>query len=118
MIQIKALKIIAALNKEEFDSFGKFIISPYFNRSNDLIKLFNSIKKYYPEFTHAKLQFESLYKKLYPGKSFNEGTIRNLFSDLGNLAEKYLAYVNYENTFEYRYKIINKTNNRYLDKEF
>ena len=118
MIQIKALKILASLNKEEFDSFGKFVISPFFNRSKDLIKLFNNIKKYYPEFTHAKLQFESLYKKLYPGKSFNEGTIRNLFSDLGNLAEKHLAYVNYENTFEYGYKIIDETNNRYLDKEF
>jgi hypothetical protein len=118
MIQLKALKILSSLNKEEFESFGKFIISPYFNRSNDLIKLFNNIKKYYPEFTHAKLQFESLYKKLYPGKPINEGTIRNLFSDLGNLTEKYLAYVNYEDTFEYGYKIIDETNNRYLDKEF
>ncbi len=118
MIQIKALKILASLNKEEFDSFGKFVISPFFNRSKDLIKLFDNIKKYYPEFTHTKLQFENLYKKLYPGKLFNEGTIRNLFSDLGNLAEKYLAYVNYENTFEYGYKIIEETNNRYIDKEF
>lgn len=118
MEQIKAFRILSALNEEEYGSFSRFIISPFFNRSKDLIKFFEVVKKYYPEFKHSGLASEKIYKKLYPGKSFSEGTIRNLFSDLGNLAEKFLGYVNYEDKFEYGYKILDETNNRYLDKEF
>lgn len=118
MTQIKAFRILSTLNKEEYSEFEKFIISPYFNRSKDLLKLFSVVKKHYPLFENSKLEYEKIYKKLYPGKKFNEGTIRNLFSDLAGLSEKFLAYVNYEETFEYGYKIIDETNNRYLDKEF
>lgn len=118
MIQIKALRILASLNKEEFDRFEKFVHSPFFNRSKDIIRLFNLIKKFYPDFNHSKLVYEKLYMKLYPGKVYNEGTIRNLFSNFGGIAEKFLAYVNYDDSFEYGYKIINETNSRYLDKDF
>jgi len=118
MQQSKAFRILSSLSKEEYGEFEKFILSPYFNRSKDLIKLFSVVKKYYPEFSSSGLEHEKIYKKLYPGKSFNEGTMRNLFSDLGSLAEKFLAYVNYEDTFEFGNKIIYETNTRYLDKEF
>jgi len=115
---IKALRISAALNKEEFTRFEKFVASPYFNKSKEIVKLFKFLKKFYPDFENPKLSFEKIYEKLYPGKKYTEGTIRNLFSELGNLAEKFLGYVNYENTFEYGSSIINETNARYLDKDF
>ncbi|MBS1492548.1 MAG: hypothetical protein JST55_03500 [Bacteroidetes bacterium] len=118
MIQVKAIRILSSLTKEEFAEFDKFVQSPYFNRSKDVLNLFFEIKKYYPEFSHPKLDYEKIYKKLYPGKLYAEGTIRNLFSDLGSLAEKFLGYVNYENTFEFGHKILEETNARYLEKEF
>lgn len=118
MQKTKVYRILSSLSKEEYSEFEKFIVSPYFNRSKDLLKLFSVVKKYYPDFSNANLEYAKIYKKLYPGKVFNEGTLRNLFSDLGSLAEKFLAYVNYEETFTYGYKIISETNTRYLDKEF
>ncbi len=118
MIQLKAFQIFSTFNKDEFTSFGKFIISPYFNNSKELIKLYKLIKPYHPEFNDAKLAFEKIYKKLYPDKKFNEGTVRNLFSGLGSMAEKFLAYINYENSFDYGYNIIAESSARYLDKEF
>lgn len=114
----KAFRILSSLNKEEYTEFEKFVLSPFFNRSKDLIKLFSIVKKFYPEFSSSELEYQKIYKNIYPGKQFNEGTVRNLFSDLGNLAEKFLAYVNYEDTFRYGQKIIEETNKRKLDKEF
>lgn len=118
MNQIKALQIFSTLTESEFDKFSHFIISPYFNRSKDLIKFFNLVKSFYPQFDNEKLSFEKIYKKLYPSNKFNAGTIRNLFSELGNQAEQFLAYVNYQNSFEYNINILKEMNVRFLDKHF
>lgn len=118
MIRIKALNILSTFTKKEFEQFSRFISSPYFNRSKELIRFFSGIRKYYPHFNHSGLESEKIYKKLYPGKPFNEGTIRNLFSDLGNLSEKFLGYINYENSFDFGHKVIAEMNARALDREF
>lgn len=118
MHQIKALRILSTLNKEEYSEFEKFVNSPFFNRSNELIKFFYALNKYYPLFSSPRLTNENIYKKLHPGKSFNEGTLRNLFTDLGNLAEKFLGFIKYENSFDFRLKLLSETNARNLDKEF
>lgn len=118
MYQTKALRILSALNQKEFAEFNRFINSSYFNRSKELVKFFTKVKDYYPAFENSSLQPEKIYKKLHPRKVFNEGTIKNLFTDLGNIAEKFLAYVNYEDTFRFGYNIIEETNRRKLDKEF
>ncbi|MBS1492550.1 MAG: hypothetical protein JST55_03510 [Bacteroidetes bacterium] len=118
MNQIKAFRILSTLSKEEFAEFDRFINSPFFNRSKDLTKLFYAVNKYYPIFESPKLTNENIYKKLYPGKTFNEGTIRNLFTDLGNLAERFLGFINHEGSFDFGLKLLSETNARYLDKEF
>lgn len=118
MQQFKAFRILSSLNEQEYAEFNRFINSPYFNRSKELVKFFTKVKNYYPAFDNSSLQPEKIYKKLYPQKVFNEGTIKNLFTDLGNIAERFLAYVNYEQTFRYGYNIIEETNRRKLDKEF
>lgn len=116
MLQIKVFQILAALNKEEFTSFGKFVNSPYFNRSSDLIRLFDIVKKFYPEFPEEKISSEKIYKKIYPGKKYNEGTMRNLFSDLGSLSEKFLGFIKYENSFEYGFAVVTELQERGLKK--
>lgn len=118
MKNLKALQILSTLDNNEFFEFSRFIVSPFVNKSKDLIKLYSILKPFYPEFSDSKLTAEKIYKKMYPGNVFNEGTIRNLFSNLGSLVEKFLAYVNYEDTFEYGHKIIIETNARKLNKEF
>jgi hypothetical protein len=118
MLQIKAINILSSLSKTEFEQFYRFLISPYFNRSKDLIKLFSFLRPHYPDFNSPKITHERIYKKIYPGKKFNDGTIRNLFSDFGNILEKFLRYVNYECTFTFDYNLLWETNDRGLDKLF
>lgn len=118
MIQIKAYQILAVLTKDEFSQFEKFIISPFFNRSKDVIKFFNCIKQFYPGFEDSGMNLEKIYKKIYPAKKFNEGTIRNLISDLGNLTERFLSFTMYEDCFFYKYNLLIEMNDRGLDKYF
>ena len=118
MTQIKAFQILSSLNKEEYDEFYKFILSPYFNRSKDLLKLFDAVKKYHPGFDNPKLDYHKIYTKLYPGKKYTEGTIRNLFTELGNLAEKFLGYTAYENSRSYKFNVLRELSARDLQKYF
>lgn len=118
MSKLKALQILSSLSKDEFSKFSRYIESPYFNRSKDQIKFFNLVKKFYPDFPEEKISFEKIYKKLYPKNKYNEGTVRNLFSDLGNLAERYLSFCVYENCFFYKYNLLIEYNDRRLDKLF
>jgi len=112
---IKAFEIFASLNAEELDRFEKFITSAYFNRSKDVIRLFKSIKKFHPQFLDSRLSNENVYKKVYPAKKYNEGTIRNLYSELGALAEKFLGYVNYENHYFFKCSVMYELTDRRFD---
>jgi len=95
MTDSKAVKILRTLTKEEFKNFGKFIASPYFNSSKDVINFFNQIKKFYPEFKNKSLTLENVFKKVFSSQKYNEGKMRNLISDTAKLAEKFLAVEHY-----------------------
>lgn len=114
MRQLKAFQILSTLNKNEFNKFGKFIISPFFNRSNDLIKLYKSLKNFYPEFDESKISFEKIYAKVYPGKKYNSGTMRNLLSDFGMMAEEFLSFSVYKDSFWFKYNLVTEMVDRRL----
>lgn len=89
----KLAGILSTLSKTEFSEFGKFIRSPYHNRTErDLESFYKAIKPYYPDFNISK---ESLYSRLYPGKTYNEKTLKNLFTDTFKMARDFLAYNNF-----------------------
>ncbi|MBE2218373.1 MAG: hypothetical protein IAE90_09230 [Ignavibacteria bacterium] len=89
----KLAGILSAFSKTEFIEFGKFIRSPYHNRSErDLESFYKAIKPYYPGFNISK---EALYSRLYPGKQYNEKTIKNMFTDTFKMAKDFLAHNNF-----------------------
>lgn len=91
MINTTLIEILRKLKKEEIKRLDDFIKSPYFNKRKILISLFSEIKKYYPEFKNAKLEKESVWKKLYSGKEYNYGIMKNLIYDLTKLTESFLS---------------------------
>lgn len=48
------------------------------------------ILKFYPAFSHKTLEEETVFKKLFPGEEYEYQKIKNLISDLLNLAYNYL----------------------------
>ncbi|MBK8553991.1 MAG: hypothetical protein IPL53_24265 [Ignavibacteria bacterium] len=90
MINTILTDILKTFSKEDLKSFGDFVVSPYFNKKNTVIKLWDNIKQHYPEFKNKNLSREIVWKNLYPGKDYNYGVMKNLIYDLNQLLERFL----------------------------
>ena len=91
MIPQNTFEILKTFKKEDLKSFNLFIKSPYLNTNKIIEKLFEEIHKFSPDYSDKKLTYEHLYKKLYPGKSFSERTIKNRLTELSQLLKNFLA---------------------------
>lgn len=90
MIGQKLIKILQSLDNEEFRRLKRALSSPYFATNTRLLTLYEHLKKHYPEFKEEKLQKEKLFKKLYPGKPFNDGVLRVLVREFSMVVEDYI----------------------------
>jgi hypothetical protein len=90
MISSKAIDLLRTFNEPEFRRFGIFLSSPYFRGEKIQVKFYALLKKYYPQFDHKNFDKEKLYSKLYPGRKYNDGVMRNILSDTLDLAQKFL----------------------------
>jgi len=68
----KLITLLKALSPEEFRQFYRYIRTPFFTKSADLLKLYEAIRKHYPDFNSPKLEKERLFKHLYPKETFND----------------------------------------------
>ena len=106
MIKSKSIEILCTFSKTEFKDFRKFIDSSYFNENKMLVKMYSLLKKYYPDFNSRVFTKENLYIKLYPGKKYNDGTMRKLLSELQSLAENFLVHNAFDKKQEVRRNLI------------
>ena len=100
MIKSKVLELLKTFDPEEIKRFSDFLRSPFFNTNKKCVEFFAILKKFHPGFGDKKFTKENLYRKIYGNDDYTEWKIRNLFSDLNILAEKFIVY----NGFSGRYK--------------
>jgi|GEM_PF-3584699 len=91
MINTNLLEIIRTFSADEMKKFEEMIRSPYFNKNNPLIKLFEQIKKQYPKLKSVNLKKEDIYLKMFPDKKYNYGSMKNIIYDLQKLCEKFIV---------------------------
>jgi hypothetical protein len=84
------VEILRTFTKEELAAFSDFSASPYFNKKSNVTKLFESLKKFAPLYPPEKISKEEIWKKVFPGKKYNYGIMKNLIFDLNKLAVKFL----------------------------
>ncbi len=121
MEQTKLIKLLKLLNKEEFKALGNFTESPFFNNLRNVIKLYYSLKEFYPHFKGRDFTRVKLYNQIFPSQKYNDNKLRALFSYLFTLTEKFLAFKKYS-TDELRVRTdiareLSNTGNRKLIKE-
>jgi hypothetical protein len=97
MFKSKSILLLKSFDQNELKRFSEFLSSPYFNKNARVTKLFGELKKYYPEFTSKGAAKENLYKKLFPGKTYNEQVMKNLISELLKLEKEFLSVDWYTN---------------------
>jgi len=95
MEKSKSILLLKSFSKQELKRFGDFLLSPYFNSNTRVSRLFEELKKHQPAYSGRGVEKESLYKKLFPGKVYNEQVMKNLISEMLRLEKEFLAIDNY-----------------------
>jgi hypothetical protein len=99
--------------------FSEYVRSPFFNKNQSTIKLFDYLKKQYPVFDSKKIEKELVYKKLFAGTAYNDGFMRTIMFNLAQLAEDFLSYSNYrKDIFSVKRHLAVELNERELYKLF
>jgi hypothetical protein len=95
------------LDKDELREFGKFVSSPFHNNRTEVIRFFDEIKIFHPEFTGENFTKERIFNKLYPKEEYRDDVVRRLSSNLFKLGEEYGAYKNFrENKFDFEKNLL------------
>jgi hypothetical protein len=110
---------LRSLSKKEFKEFGRFVRSPYFNNREEVVRFYDSIKKYHPAFNSARLNEETVFFKVYPGRKFSGVLLRKLNSLLLKQVMDYLAVSSFSsNELEFNVRLIDRLREKKLDTIF
>lgn len=92
----KSIEILRTFSEDYLKDFKLFIASPYYNTNKKLIKLYDLLYKARPDFNDDFLIKENLFKKLYPGKTYNQQVIKNLFTQFNDLLEEFIILTEFK----------------------
>lgn len=94
MIKHKAFDLLRSLSTDEFRKFGDFVRSPYFNKSKNIIVIYDYLYPFYPEFNNSGISKFVLYEKLFKGGEYKDSSVRNVLAKLINLVLEFLVHEN------------------------
>jgi len=113
------IEVLRTFNPKEMREFSEFINSPFFNKNVNVTKLFELLRKAYPEFETEKIDKTKLFKKIFPGKTYKDSTMRLLMHYLSEAAEKFLAISHFTgDEFGYKESLAIEFLNRRLIKDY
>lgn len=99
------LELLSRFTPKEMKEFDEFIKSPFFNKNQSVINLFEYLRKQYPAFDKECVERKTVFSNIFPGVEYNDGFMRTLMFNLCSLAENYLSYLSYKSNY-------------YIDKRF
>lgn len=117
MLNTKLIRILKTMQEGELKQLDKFIASPFFNESKNLMQFFAYLRKLSPNWEEEKLEKEKIWKKIFPKEPFNDTRFRQNVSQLFQLVEKFITqhlFFTKEQYFQNRMAFYNK---RYLEKD-
>jgi hypothetical protein len=108
----KLYQAIIHLNGHELNRLHRFILSPFFNRNESIINLFDWVKNDLKSKVLTPVSKEELWSICFgPNEEFDDGRFRKLQSDLLKLIETYYAQESYEANPIHRAKYLMETIN-------
>ncbi len=115
MKNIKLIKLLKTFSQAEYKKFRDFVRSPYFNKNKNVIKLNEKLSKFYPAFDDAELDEKNLYRHVFGNLKFDYFRIKNLVSDLYNLAIEFIRlHPNIHTAFDKDYNMLVELRTRKL----
>lgn len=90
MQNTKVIQLFKGIKAEELREFTQFLKSPFYNRNQRVIALYEYLKKYKNDLEGDKLNKEYAFKRLFSKKGeYEDWKMRELMSDLSKLIEEY-----------------------------
>jgi L-rhamnose mutarotase len=115
----KIVELLKSFSHNEYKKFGDFVKSPFHNKSDGLIKLYDYFGKFSKDFSGLFIEYEEIADFVLPDEKFNESRVRSLISNLVKLIEQFLIYTTFEKYTTYqKILLINTLNLRNLTKSF
>jgi len=110
MRETKLYSTLVDLDGFELNRLHRFILSPYFNRNEATIRLFEWIKEDLKKTPEDSVEKEDLWKLCYgTNEPYNDGRFRKLQSDLLKLIEDYYAQEAFEDNPVHKAKYLLET---------
>lgn len=111
------IEILSGLSHKEVREFSEYVSSPFFNKNQSIIKLNNYLRIQHPVFDKDEIEKRKVFQELFPKVKYNDGFMRTLIFGLSALAENFLSYTRYKNSF-YKDKtfLLYELNDRRLDR--
>jgi hypothetical protein len=111
----KLIKLLKTFTETEIKKFRDFVKSPYHNKNQNIIKLYEAIVKFYPSYESDLLTEKYIYSKVFGSIQFDYFKIKNLTSDLYNLGlEFFRLQPNNMTSFDRDYNLLVELRHRRL----
>ena len=99
MLKSPLIEAIRTFIKQDIKEFGLFIQSPFFNTNQSVIKLYEQIKKLYPEFDEKQMDKKLMFGKAFGKIKYDDGFMRMTVFRLLELTKEYLIHKNLQRNF-------------------
>ncbi len=98
MENTKLFTLLRTFPPSGLSRFGKYVVSPFFNENQELVLLFDVLKKGLVPATKTGKASSKLevWEEMFPDKPYNDTRFRRLCSDLFRLATDFAAYQMYK----------------------
>jgi hypothetical protein len=90
----KLLSLLSTFTLRDWQQFGGYIRSPFFNQTETLIRLADELEVLYRQgqLPEPPIKKSKLYRKLFPGSPYDDANFNRMCSRLLQLAAGFLAY--------------------------
>ena len=89
------LRTLQLLTQEELETLELFVASPIFNevnRFNDTVRLFEYVKRFYPDFSDEALDKAAAGATLYPTRSNQENEVERSMAQLMHIVKQFINF--------------------------
>ncbi len=89
------VRTLQLLSQEEFDTLELFVASPIFNeinRFNDTVRLFEYLKRFYPDFTDQRLDKNAVGAELYPSRTHRQSEVERSMAQLMHIVKQFINF--------------------------
>jgi hypothetical protein len=112
----KIVKLLCTFSKTEMSKFRDFVNSPYFNKNKNVTSVAEAIISFSPEYNGDDFTEEAIFAKTFRGDEFDYFKIKNIISDIYQLALDFLKTSAVQNKeVENEIDLLNELHLRKLD---